>query len=188
MQSIKASVLDLLNQWMASSNEIPAEGATENNITDFEHRTGIQIPRQLQDWLQTSNGPRIADGIYGLRPDCPFLDIYHKLELYPQWIELKWIPIAGDGCGNYYLVVTQNEFGEGEPVIFIDVYEGASKPTYVAASDIWHFLQFYLRNELSLSRLSLGSTESETQHELEHLPWPYNKIMVLQEDPDIVRA
>ena len=162
------------------------EGASDDDIVGFEKRTGLKVPPLLRSWLRTSNGPCVGSGgVYGFRPDRPFLDIEHKLQLYPAWIELGWIPIANDGCGNYYLVVMRNEFGEGEPVVFLDTLQGETEPTYVVASDTWHFLRFYVKDELDQMKRPILSTEEVLRRASESPDWPFNKEFVLREDPDI---
>ena len=84
-----------------------------------------------------------------------------------MWKSKKWIPIAGDGCGNYYLLATSHEYGRGRPVFFVDTHEDPNEPSYLVASDLWHFMSFLLRKELGESA------------------WPFRKEFVVEEDPAI---
>ncbi len=96
----------------------------------------------------------------------PALDSLRILADYPQWREERWIPVAGDGCGNYYLLVP--EPGRSCSVCFIDTISSPSELAYLAASDLWHFLTFLL------------------QAEPEATGWPFNEEFVCGADPEIV--
>ena len=167
--SCEAEVIELLSKVPSPPDEgIPA-GATEHQVAEYEKRLGLSIPNKLRAWLLTCNGPCVGPGgIFGMNTRRESQDIERILTLRPNWHEKGWIPIAGDGCGNYYVVATEGEFGEGEPVLFIDTMEDDSVPAYVAASDIWRFLRFLLKKELGESK------------------WPYNRDEVAMADPAIL--
>ena len=76
------------------------------------------------------------------------MDIEGYLSQFPDWKKREWIPVAGDGCGNHYIIPTQNEFGLGNPVVFVDVGRAVESPSYVVASDIDHFVLGTLRKEM----------------------------------------
>jgi SMI1 / KNR4 family (SUKH-1) len=196
MHRLSAQVIDLLHKAMPSGETVPA-GVPEGVIVEFEERTGVAVPPHLRSWLRVSNGPCVgAGGAYGIRPDCPFLDIEDSLRLHPAWLRLGWIPIANDGCGNEYCVVTKNDFGQGEPVIFVDAMNGEDKPTYVVASDTWQFLRSYLiefNNEMGDYRAGRFATEELQNRPVAELAsearsrWPFNKEIVVRDDPDILK-
>jgi cell wall assembly regulator SMI1 len=96
------------------------------------------------------------------------LDIESYLKQYPLWASTKWVPIAGDGCGNHYVMPTQSEFGPGYPIMFIDVGQAVESPSYLVASDIEHFVVGILQKELGPSG------------------WPFNRDQVVSFDPRIV--
>jgi hypothetical protein len=145
--------------------ELPL-GSTDANIDGFERRTGVMIPPMLRDWLKFTNGPGIgAGGTRGLRTPHPHNDIERSYGLHPEWLRRGWIPIAGDGCGDYYVVATRPEDGPGHPVLFIDCHIDRDRPTYVAGSDLLHFLEFYLGYELG------------------ERGWPFDREFVLRKDP-----
>ncbi|MEX2172311.1 MAG: SMI1/KNR4 family protein [Pirellulales bacterium] len=170
MDQMTSEVIELLHQSRLPPGDTIPEGVSEDDIIGFEKRTGLKVPPRLRSWLRTSNGPCAgAGGVYGIHPKRHDLDIEYTLGLRPVWIELGWIPIAGDGCGNEYCVVTRNEFGDGEPVIFIETLEGENTPTYVVASETWHFLRFYFKADLGLTE------------------WPFDKNEVVNSDPNIAK-
>jgi len=115
-----------------------------------------------------SNGPCVGPGgLFGIGPARTDLDIETCLDLFPAWKKKKWIPIAGDGCGNYYIVPTQQEFGPGNPVLFIDTIWSTESAQFVVASGIGYFLLFLLEKEL-------GKTG-----------WPFDEQHVALLDPGI---
>jgi len=145
-------------------------GADTNAIHEFELRTGIYLPVDLREWLQIANGPCVGPGgMYGIRPACQHLNIESYLALFPSWTATKWIPVAGDGCGNYYIMPTQNEYGVGNPIVFIDTSIACDKPTFIVASDIEHFIISIIENELGDSG------------------WPFDEDTVRRSDPNIIQ-
>jgi cell wall assembly regulator SMI1 len=154
-------------------------GATDEEVDAFLQRTGIAMPPELREWLLIYNGPCLGEGgMYGIRPALEANDIEDRLESYPTWRENQWIPIAGDGCGNRYIVPTRGEFGDGFPVLFIDVHEKPDTPTYIVASSVGKFLEFILAKGLREAR--------NIQEDLLRC-WPCNEDVVRVADPDIVR-
>ena len=167
--SCEAEVLALLARVPAPPDEETPAGATEQQVAEFEKRTGVTIPAKLRSWLLACNGPCVGPGgVFGIKPKRADLDIEQVLSLFPKWREKGWIPVAGDGCGNYYVVATKREFGDGEPVLFIDTMEQDSVPAYIVASDVWRFLWFLFNDELGESK------------------WPFNRDEVTTSDPDIL--
>ena len=148
---------------------LPA-GVSDEELVGFTQRTRIEMPDGLRDFLKITNGPCVAPGgLNGIRPvPRTELDIETRFQSYPDWLDRKWIPIAGDGCGNHYIIPTQREYGDGYPVLFVDVGDSLDSPSYIVASDIWHFVVFLLEDEMC----STG--------------WPFNKEFMLREDPDIL--
>src|SRR5581483_128991 len=89
------------------------------------------------------------------------------LGMFPSWKVRKWVPVAGDGCGNYYVIPTQGEYGSGYPVLFIDTSSTSDAPSFVVSSDIGHFLVALLEKELGAAG------------------WPFNENYVTKADPRI---
>ena len=124
-------------------------GVTDGDIAHFEERTGIVVPAMLRTWLSITNGPCVGPGgFYGIHPRRSHLNIEDVLNCYPVWSQKKWIPVSGDGCGNHYIIPTQNEFGRGYPVLFVDVLRSGECPCFVVASDLEHFIVGTLKKEL----------------------------------------
>src|SRR5438105_1019599 len=85
--------------------------ATDPDCDSFEKRSGIRLPDDVRDWLKLTNGPCVGPGgLYGIRPPRRHLDMEAIIALFPSWKAHQWLPIAGDGCGNYYVIPTQQEY------------------------------------------------------------------------------
>jgi hypothetical protein len=102
------------------SGAVPApgeeiHGATSDDLEALRARLGRDLPQQLAALLTVCNGARIGPGgLFGRRPDEASLDVPSILDLFPQWTDEAWIPVAGDGCVNYYVLL------DGERVGFVD--------------------------------------------------------------------
>jgi len=166
----KERILDLLVSVPKGPWHMLPEGATEAQLSAFLQRTGMQLPPELSSWLSISNGPCVGQGqLFGLETRREWRDIYHILALFPEWKEKKWIPVADDGCGNYYVVPTNGDFGPGFPIVFVDLGESFDSPAYIVASGVLKFIQFYLEDELRLTQ------------------WPFDRDEVVRRDPDILK-
>jgi cell wall assembly regulator SMI1 len=147
------------------------ERASESDIFGFEERTGIQLPNELRTWLQEVNGVVVGPGgLFGLRPDEEYLNaeaIVRHWKRY-NWAGKGWFPLAGDGCGNHYVMLTRY-LGDASPVGFVDTGCDPSKVYYVVGSNLWCFLGFLLRRELG------------------KVGWPFQKEFVEKQDPAISR-
>lgn len=144
-------------------------GASDDSISKCEQRLGVTFPQSLRSWLRTCNGPCVGPGgITGIKKSRKSQDIEAILGNHPNWLRKGWIPVAGDGCGNYYTIAGTGEFGCGEPVLFLDCMENESVPAFVVASNLQRFLTFLLRREL------------------DQIAWPYDRTTVEHEDPEIL--
>jgi cell wall assembly regulator SMI1 len=138
-------------------------GATGEELRDLERRMGRSLPVSLLEWLRVCKGEAIGPGgVYGARPDRPHLDIARVLSGFPGWRDAGWIPVAGDGCGGHYILVTSGD--QARQVAFVDQADTTSID-YVVASGLWPFLSFILRR---------GAGE---------IGWPFDQQMVLAADP-----
>ena len=143
--------------------------ATDDQIATAEVRVGRRFPSQFREFLKYLNGPCIGPGgILGVEAAREGLDLCRILSDYPEWNRRGWLPVAGDGCGNYYVLVLSEE-GES-PVAFIDTASSPETLAYVVASDFWHFVTFLL------------------QAELRKTPWPFSRADVLRDDPSLAEC
>ena len=159
----RQEVLSLLHQVGHKINQKLPCGANQEQIDAFGKRMNMEVPRELREWLSVCNAPLIAQGIYGIPPTRKPLCIEYNLK--PEYVALGWLPIAGDGCGDDYVLDTTCTVGSTHPIYFVDHECGYDTAQYVVASGLWAFLRFLL------------------QEELDEEYWPFDKEQVLARDP-----
>lgn len=140
----------------------------EEALKAYLSRHSIYAPNEWVEWLKLHNGMFCgSQGILGFKTGYQILDIETYYELYPEWYKRGWIPVGTDGSGNCYAMSTQQEFGAGYPIFFVDAIMDVSNPRYIVASRFRLFLEFLIL------------------HELQQSGWPFAKDEVLQQDPSI---
>ncbi len=156
------------------------EGLSDAEVSVLEDYLHTPLPDDLRDWLKFSNGAFIgtvpAFGAYPL--DAP-LSMGKILEIFPTWRVKKWIPVASDGCGNYYVIPTQGEFGEGFPVVFVEAVTDKDVPRYIVASDLARFIILLIEDELALMATDPAQDDPEASS------W-FDKQKMLHYDPAIL--
>jgi cell wall assembly regulator SMI1 len=144
-------------------------GATDEQLDGLRQALGFEPPADLVDWLRVCNGVIAGPGgIYGAAPPEDFLDIAGVLQLFPRWRDNRWIPVAGDGTGNHYVLDASRQHLDRDALFFVDVMEDPDELSYVVASSLDRFLRFLLRAELGDRR------------------WPFDEEYVSAEDPEIL--
>ena len=88
------------------------------------------------------------------------------LARHPPWRERGWVPVAGDGTGNEYVLIPRVDDG---PVGFFELIRSADAPEYVVGSNLNSFLVGILERELG------GKW------------WPFAADRMLQFDPGLRR-
>jgi hypothetical protein len=177
MERIVEEVLQLISTSAEAEGMAVPPGITQEALSTLSIHTGIPIPAELRQLLLLCNAPNVGpNGIFGISPTKRFLDIESILNLHHDdgWREKGWLPIAGDGCGSYYVIATQATSPSGHPIYFVDEKDYTSA-VYVAASGLWQFLRFLLRAEM------LDPDDYTTY-------WPFNKDRVLEEDPALAQV
>jgi hypothetical protein len=144
---------------------LPA-GADHSKVGAAFQRIGVEPSDALVAWLGVCNGPCVGPGgLFGVDTERESLDIEHVMVRFPNWADLGWIPIAGDGSGNYF-VLLPNPYKD--VVAFIDTSLNPNAVGYVVASDLARFLVALLTSEL----------EHDGQ-------WLFNRAAVLANDPGL---
>jgi len=144
---------------------------TVETIQWIERELGISIPPSLKEWWQHCNGFSFTYGnAYGVNTEDPGGDIrgIYRLDGLDAWRQRNWIPVADDGCGNYYLLV-RDEIADLFPVCFVEMLEDPFSLHYAASSGIHHFLWGFVST-------SVGRD------------WPFNRSEALALDPDLARV
>ena len=159
-----------LLQQLPRAPEQPFPGAaSEAELTDLARRLKTGLPQDLAAWLRVCKGEAIGPGgVFGARPDNEANDMAARLALYPQWRSKGWLPVAGDGCGNCYVLLTAGPLTGF--VAFVDTADAPARLDYVVATRLWRFLLFLFRRELGASG------------------WPFDPRAVLAEDPGLAKA
>ena len=161
-------VLDLIQRAPKPPEARSPQGASPDQIESLERQLGYPLPDWLRRWLDVCNGYMAGPGgLYGAEADRSSLDI--KRASWPEWRELGWVPIAGDGNGNAYVVPALLP-NAGEFVYFVDCAEDPSQLAYVVGSSIPNFLRFLLERDMG------------------ELGWPFDPDFVLARDPAIAQA
>lgn len=109
-------VLGMLRGLAAGSVRAPGEdpprGARRDELDCLQARLGVSLSPALRAWLSVCWRARIGPGgVFGASPDAPDVDMARRRDLYPEWAELGWLPVAGDGCGNYYVLLGNGTVG-----------------------------------------------------------------------------
>lgn len=164
-------IVDLVNRSRAPESE-PPRGAGSRQLASLEMAIGRPLPPTLREWLRHCNGaPAGPGGLYGAGLAAgSFLSIEARHR--PDWPR-GWIPVAGDGCGNDYIVDAGHEYIDTDAVYFWDAYHDFGRPSYVVASDLRLFLMFLLEKDLAYG---------------DPHPWPFDSRYLLSRDPDLARV
>ena|SRR5690349_19611411 len=75
-----------------------------------------------------------SGGVFGPRPDEPYLDMPQRRDSFPQWAEKGWLPVAGDGCGNCYVLTADGTVG------FVDTMKDPGRIDRQAAGNLLSFM------------------------------------------------
>jgi cell wall assembly regulator SMI1 len=185
-------ILTLLEQLRPLVREYMQPGAHREELRKLEAAIGLAIPQELRDWLQVCNGLLAHPGsLLGVPPVPTWQQISYAFEVAPEWRETGWLPVANDGCGNYYLLDTRQSTEGEHPVYFADHERDYIEPIYVVASGLWTFLGFFLQKALDSEKekpylATLGKREAyEYIGKREPYWWPFNKERVLEVDPKL---
>jgi hypothetical protein len=170
--------------------EVFPKGATDQELDEFSARTGVSLPSGLREWLKITNGTAGYFGIPPVQRDCNIEEIWGY---YPEWKEKAWIPIARDGCGNYYVqFVPLADNPSIQPVAFV---ESIGDSVYVVASDALRFVLFQMEEDFGIHAelaKAEGLEEFWPRWKLEKdapdmlvQAWPFNKKYMLFRDPQL---
>ena len=150
---VTAQVLEILRGLVAGAvrgpEDEPPRGAWPQELDDLQARLGCSLPAVLRIWLSVCRGARIGPaGVFGPRPDDPGIDVASRRDPYPEWAQLGWLPVAGDGCGNYYVLREDGTVG------FVGTMQDPGKIDRQAASDLLSFMIGLLAHDQETGRAS----------------------------------
>lgn len=147
-------------------------GASEQKLDNFTRRSGIELSASLRKWLMITNG---ASGFLGVRPRRSQDGIEKELANWISMKENRWLPVARDECGNRYVQLVSKRGKASEPVCYAEMIGGYI--ACVVASDMLHFAEFYLEDQLGLASV-------ERQGDSYRL-WPNDRTYTVSKDPRI---
>ncbi len=138
--------LEVLRGLVAGAVRAPEEeapqGAGPAELDSLQARLGCIIPPTLRSWLSVCRGAGIGPGgVFGPRPDRPSLDMAHRRDLFPEWAEQGWLPVAGDGCGNCYVLTADGAVG------FVDNMKDPGRIDRQVAGDLLSFMTDLLADD-----------------------------------------
>jgi hypothetical protein len=108
--SVRQEVVQLLLAAKRAPGQPFPGGADDGELAELQSRLGMPIPVTLVDWLRVCKGDAIdPGGVYGARPEQPSIDMASALSRLPGWRPRGWMPIACDGCGDYYVLIGNGE-------------------------------------------------------------------------------
>jgi hypothetical protein len=64
--------------------------------------------------------------MFGQRPQDLDIDLPSYLDLFPGWIAREWLPVAGDGCGSYYVLLDDGRVGFVDTISAPDALDGTT--------------------------------------------------------------
>lgn len=168
-------IRDYLTALQNRDNRNYFQGATNAEIDAAEQTIGLQFPAELREWLREVNGAGLFLGISG-----KYNLVVALTRVYPDWIQRGWLPVATDGCGNDYVLITMGEYGNSRPVGFVDACSDPDEICYIVGSSLERFIEFLAENEYVTSFCSdrLMSSNYES--------WPFSKNFVTSKDPEIM--
>ena len=176
MSNLKNEVKEMLFTMRSTDakSSITIESATQNDFNEFESKFQIKLPDELKEWLMLCNGAPLQPGdVYGINSPNSSLNISNFYKIFTEWPLLKWIPLASDGCGDYYVLDTQLRINNMSPIYFID-QEDYDSPAYIVASNTWSFFYFLFLDEINDNK---GGNNF----------WPFEKCKVIERDPAILK-
>lgn len=165
MTSKYHGVLRLLQQSPHPPGWSMPGGPQTQQIADLEAAVGFAIPAAVVEWLEQCNGCVAGPGVlFGATSGCALTDILSAMELWPRWRQDRWLPIASDGSGNFFVAVA---YEHQVQVFFVECTLDPGRLSYIFGSSVERFLEFLLEGELGESG------------------WPFDPEYVLSRDPDI---
>jgi len=175
---IEDQVIELLHQ-VRPLDQRPVQviPATDEDLRRFEQVHGMNLPNELKSWFRHCDGANVnPGGLDSLFPKHEIVCLDWHFKQYPAWKEWGWFPLASDGCGNLYIMMSQITIPSTgtHPVFFLDQSD-FEKPDYVVASGVWKFLYFVLQSEV---------LHDQGKHEY----WPFDKVGVLAVDPALAEC
>lgn len=160
-----------------STNHIDLDPApTLEEIAQSERRLGIRFPQALKQWLAVCNGAHTTFGdLYGVPTSTKggrgTIEAIATMWNDAGWLQRGWIPIANDGCGNFY-VIAYDHGTRDYAVAFIDTMENPQTLSYAVASSLLPFVAAFFLKDINLE---IPASKQ--------VIWPFDEYWVRENDP-----
>ena len=144
-------------------------------------------PSDCLEWLTIFNG---IEGSY-IKTLHDHNTIMEILAIYEEWKNFQYFPLADDGCGGYYLAIPfKKENKTLNPVVFVECDQNDKELgnyTYIVASSVPVFLELFLKEILFDLEILFdeGYINKIRDDSRPSFWWPFDKDLVIQNDPDI---
>lgn len=149
----------------------PITGATSDDLRVLREQLGFDLPEQLVDWLMVCNGSLAGPGgLFGANQQNDFLDIAGRM--YDGWHGRRWIPVAGDGCGDFYVLDASRTHLPTGGIFFVDQSDYDAL-CYLLATNLEVFFR-----QLLLDDRDPGEGNG----------WPFDSKRTLAADPRLVEV
>lgn len=146
-------------------------GATDADLDDLSSAFGRPLPDDVVAWLRLCNGTLAGEGgIFSVSR------IIEELEFWPVHRVRGGLPIAGDGCGNTYVV----DSTAGSAVGLFEPIASDEELQCYFSSNLRAFLGRWLRKEIANTR----ARRARPQHR-DYDPWPLEASEAVQLDSEL---
>jgi len=170
--SVPVSIRRLLFGVRTRPSTVRGAPATEEMIDTFEAEAAFILPDEVKAWVRFLNGGCLQiGGLYGIRTRDTQFNIEYVWRIFPTWKSRRWIPIADDGCGRYFVLMPEYAVEGRNPICFVDPWKDEETVQYLVASDLWHFIEFAVQC-----------------FENGQMGWPLDEKFVVSRDPDVVKC
>jgi len=147
---------------------VPTHG-TQKDLDLVRTVIGSEELYELEIWIMICRGPvLLRSPLVGFGWENSKNEPFHYRDIldgYPEWATLKWVPIANDGCGNYYVFPLTESFQGLRPVFSVYVSEDTTKLAEVVASNLLIFVKRLIAAELYEEEEDPFTREAIIQHD-----------------------
>lgn len=138
-------------------------------------RLGITLPPSYLEVLKKHDGALVELPLYSLMESVEVLSLHRE-----GWPTAGLWPVAGDGCGNTYVLSTSHRLEGGEsPVGFVEAMTDPNGPSRWVASSYATFVLFFM------AHVCAGRGCSALLRSPSRQAWPLDPDFVARVDPEM---
>ena len=137
--------LKSINASMKKLRAIAPRENFESRVARIEGILGYPLPPQYKYWLSICGECHVEPLMMSFYADCFQKDQrfvqHHKSDIAQvldvlHWLREHGIPLVGDGCGNFYMIMVKHPM---QPIVFVEA-TCADEVSHVVASSLERFL------------------------------------------------